>query len=141
MLGLNIELIEGVLSVVSPTSRIIYDIMTKKNEKSTGEADNQENVLSDLSEHTDLLKELAIIRRIDTAEKVSIEEFYDTKGDGGLGVQSTEGDINIGLKGSGQKVTKRIYSFEGWREGSSIGVEAISELIKKMGDSSGDKTE
>lgn len=138
---LNNEIMGLLLTTVSPLSGEVYKILTKDKAKLETESNNEENVLSNLEKHTDLLKELAIIRRIDTAENVSIEEFYDTKGDGSLGVQSTEGDINIGLKGSGQKVTKRIYSFEGWRDGSSIGVEDISELIKKMGGSSDDKTE
>ncbi|WP_195945925.1 hypothetical protein [Paraclostridium bifermentans] len=138
---LNNEIMELILTAVSPLSGEVYKILTKDKAKSESESNNEENILSNLEKHTDLLKELAIIRRIDTAENVSIEEFYDTKGDGGVGVQSTEGDINIGLKGSGQKVTKRIYSFEGWRDGSSIGVEAISELIKKMGGSSDDNAE
>ena len=126
----NTELMGAILSAVNPISGVIFNIITKEKEKSTGEIDNQEeNVLSDLSKHTDLLKELAIIRRIDTAEKVSIEEFYDSKGDGSAGVQATEGEINIGLKGSGQKVTKRIYSFEGWRDGSSIGIEDVYKKI------------
>lgn len=126
---LNNEMIELMLTTISPLSGEVYKILTKDKTKSEDESNNEENILSNLEKYTDLLKELAIIRRIDTAEKVSIEEFYDSKGDGSAGVQATEGEINIGLKGSGQKVTKRIYSFEGWRDGSSIGIEDVYKKI------------
>lgn len=135
---LNNDTIKSLLTIISPISGAVFEIISKDNSKSANIDDldnstknsNEDYILNNLLKHTELLKELAIIRRIDTAEKVSIEEFYDTKGDGALGVQSTEGEFNIGLKGNGQKVTKRIYSFDGWREGSSMGIEKILESIK-----------
>ena len=70
-------------------------------------------------------QELAIAKRIETAAEVEIEEFYDTTGSGGVGLQSgAEGGLNIGLNGSGRKVTKRVYKFKG-----VIGSETADEEI------------
>ena len=70
-------------------------------------------------------QELAIAKRIETAAEVEIEEFYDTTGSGGVGLQTgAEGGFNLGLNGSGRKVTKRVYRFKG-----VIGTETADEEI------------
>ncbi|WP_226670509.1 hypothetical protein [Metabacillus litoralis] len=61
-------------------------------------------------------QELAISERIRTAETVEIEEVFDSKGNGSVGLGVTEGELNLGLKGSGQKMTKRIIRFIGFQE-------------------------
>lgn len=58
-------------------------------------------------------QELAIAKRIENAEEVEIEEFYDTSGEGGIGLQHKEGAFNIGASGLGRKVTRRVYRFKG----------------------------
>lgn len=59
-------------------------------------------------------QELAIAKRIETAAEVEIEEFYDTTGSGGVGLQyGAEGGFNLGVNGNGRKVTKRVYRFKG----------------------------
>ncbi|CAD6559608.1 hypothetical protein LMG27952_06915 [Paraburkholderia hiiakae] len=60
-------------------------------------------------------QELAIARRIDNAEEVEIEEFYNVSGKGnvGLTVDAEGGTGTLGLGGEGSKVTKRIYRFKG----------------------------
>lgn len=59
-------------------------------------------------------QELAIARRIDNAEEVEIEEFYDTSGDGTLGAKVREEGITLGASGSGRRVTRRVYKFKGY---------------------------
>ena len=58
-------------------------------------------------------QELAIARRIEVAEQVEIEEFYDLNGDANVGVQGKGKAIALGLTASGQRVSKRIYKFNG----------------------------
>lgn len=138
------EKVLNVLETISLSSGLLGDILAgtvvelalnamRDSEKSDDPIDKSKNkeeeIINFLSQHTDLLKEIAIIRRIDTAEKVSIEEFYDVSGDGGIGAQATEKSLNIGINGSGHKVTKRVYSFDGWREGSSIGIEGVMKKL------------
>lgn len=59
-------------------------------------------------------QELAIARRIDNAEEVEIEEFYDASGDGALGAKTDGETITLGASGAGRKVTKRVYKFKGY---------------------------
>lgn len=58
-------------------------------------------------------QELAIAERIKYAEEVEIEEIYDNSGNAGIGLQASEGILNVGLQGSGRRVVKRIYRFKG----------------------------
>lgn len=58
-------------------------------------------------------QELAISRRIDSAEEVEIEEYYDISGKGNLGVNIEGETIDLGLSAKGRKVTKRIIRFKG----------------------------
>lgn len=60
-------------------------------------------------------QEQAIAQRIAKAEEVEIEEYYDLAGAASLGLSGSidTSEINFGVKGSGRKVTKRIYRFKG----------------------------
>ncbi|MGO2149466.1 hypothetical protein [Halomonas sp.] len=59
-------------------------------------------------------QELAIARRIDSAEEVEIEEYYDISGKANAGLTGEKGEsISFGLGGAGKKVTKRIIKFKG----------------------------
>lgn len=65
-------------------------------------------------------QELAIARRIDSAEEVEIEEFYDLSGNGGLGIKMDEISVNLGANAEGRKVTKRVIKFKGKIENKDI---------------------
>jgi hypothetical protein len=71
-------------------------------------------------------QEIAISERIRTAQKVEIEEYYDGKGKGSVGVDVSEGELNLGIKGSGQKITHRIIRFVGFQDID----ESIEEFIE-----------
>ncbi|EIU7615426.1 hypothetical protein L3I75_004418 [Vibrio vulnificus] len=58
-------------------------------------------------------QELAIARRIDSAEEVEIEEYYDTSGKGNVGLNTDGSSFSAGVGGEGRKVTKRIIKFKG----------------------------
>lgn len=64
-----------------------------------------------------IAQELAIARRIDNAEEVEIEEFYDASGKGsaGISVDQSSQTASIGVGAEGRQVTKRVYHFKGWR--------------------------
>jgi hypothetical protein len=66
-------------------------------------------------------QELAIARRLETAAVVEIEESYDYRGDGQVGLQVEGKEVNLGINGSGAKVFKRTYRFSGWKNGSLAG--------------------
>ncbi|TBD81033.1 hypothetical protein [Rhizobium ruizarguesonis] len=75
----------------------------------------QELRLSFDLQQSKIAQELAIAHRITYAETVEIEEFYDRSGSGQAGLGVTESGINLGIKGDGKSVVKRIYKFSGNR--------------------------
>jgi|GEM_PF-2254427 len=60
-----------------------------------------------------IAQELAIAQRITNAEVVEIEEFYDRSGSGQAGLGVSESSFNLGVKGDGKSVVKRVYKFTG----------------------------
>ena len=69
-------------------------------------------------------QELAIARRIDSAEEVEIEEYYDTSGKGTSGLQTDGSTASVGIGGEGRRVTKRIIKFKGCRPIIQVGSSA-----------------
>lgn len=57
-------------------------------------------------------QERAIAKRIENAEEVEIEEYYDISGKGNVGLQANEKGIKLESSAEGNKVTKRIYRFK-----------------------------
>ncbi len=116
-----------ILSVVSPGSYLIakaaetaVKTFTKDSETSTLEKLREDEIRQNiqsrvLQEKARIEQELAIARRIDTANEVEIEEYYDTSGKGALGVRANEEGVTLGLSGEGRRVTKRVYKFKGCR--------------------------
>ena len=83
-----------------------------------------------LKEQARIEQELAIARRIDNAEEVEIEEYYDTSGEGALGLKGDDKGVTVGASGGGKKVVKRIYKFKGYRhavQNMDADVEVIEE--------------
>lgn len=64
-------------------------------------------------------QEIAIAQRITSALEVNIEEFYEYKGEGAAGFSSDASKVNLGVSGSGQRVTKRIYTFKGFADSTA----------------------
>ena len=75
-------------------------------------------------------QELAIARRIDDAEEVEIEEFYDTSGKGSVGISIDQSSqtASIGAGAEGRRVTKRVYHFKGWRPQDN---DVISQIFEE----------
>ena len=67
-------------------------------------------------------QEAAIARRIDNADEVTIEEYYDVSGKGNVGLTAdakTE-TLALGVAAEGRRITKRVYTFKGWRTAPGI---------------------
>jgi hypothetical protein len=80
------------------------------------EARRQEISLQMAKMQAQVAQELAIAHRIENAEEVEIEEYYEEETGGGLS-GSTDGlSANFSLGGQGRKVTKRVYRFTGKSE-------------------------
>lgn len=77
----------------------------------------KQNLMMQVSQHQARVEqELAIARRIDNACEVEIEEFYDSLGKGGIGLEATQETISLSAGGESRRITKRIYRFKGWRD-------------------------
>jgi len=50
-----------------------------------------------------------------------IEEFYDTAGDGQLGLTGSEKGITLGANGSGRRASRRVYRFTGHADSQTTG--------------------
>jgi len=119
------EAIDVLKVAINPTGYLI-DKMIDKNIKSFNEGSDK-STLQELKEaglreeikatvlqnQAKVEQELAIARRIDSAEEVEIEEYYDISGNGSLGLKGNEDGVSLGLDGEGRKITKRIIKFKG----------------------------
>lgn len=81
------------------------------------EIDKQNLQMQFAQQQARIAQELAISRRIENAEEVEIEEFYDTSGKGNAGASfdSSSQTAFAGIAAEGRRVTKRVYHFKGWR--------------------------
>ena len=59
------------------------------------------------------MQELAIAHRIQTAEQVEIEEYYDYSGEGSVGLSATSETLGLSASGKGSRVVRRICRFTG----------------------------
>lgn len=72
-------------------------------------------------------QEVAIARRIQTADEVEMEEYYDYSGDGHIGGKYDGTNISIGAGGSGRRVSKRIFKFKG-----NVALDIVSNEIPQV---------
>jgi hypothetical protein len=112
------------LNVVSPLLGRLMQIsvgsadhaeQTAKNgsmEELRAEAERQELTMLMAERQAKVAQELALARRIESADDVEMEEFYDVRGAAHAGLKSGEGSVSAGVGGHGQKVTRRVYRFK-----------------------------
>lgn len=117
---------KGVQSAVEKVQTIAND-ETSTMDKLKEEAARQEIIAQVSEAQARVSQEVAIAQRINTAQEVEIEEFYDTSGKSGLSANITGEVITGGLTGEGRKVTKRIYRFTGWHDGANEVFEQMNE--------------
>lgn len=58
-------------------------------------------------------QELAIARRIETADEVEMTEFFEYAGEGHAGMKVNENSVGVGVSGSGRRINKRKFIFKG----------------------------
>ena len=79
------------------------------------------------------LQEIAIAKRIETAEVVEIEEYYDLSGEAGAKLGTDGVTVQAGVSAAGRSVSKRVYRFTGWAKESAAANDGLpeSELLEK----------
>lgn len=81
--------------------------------KLTQEAKRQEISLQMAKMQAQVAQELAIAHRIENAEEVEIEEYYEGTGKAGAGLSTEGASASFTLGADGRKVVKRVYRFTG----------------------------
>ncbi|UOE38418.1 hypothetical protein [Chryseobacterium oryzae] len=93
------------------------DILQTNDESRINQELNRKKVETEILElEAKVAQELAISKRIESAEIVEIEEYFEGFGKGNLGVNYEEKSLKAGMSGEGRKVTKRIYRFTGFKD-------------------------
>jgi hypothetical protein len=77
------------------------------------ESERQELQMRMAEAQARVAQEVAIARRIETAEEVEMEEFYDYSGEGHIGAKSDGESLVLGAGGTGRRISKRVYRFRG----------------------------
>lgn len=103
-------------------SSLIGEIITDKDilegETSIEKIKDKSNVedvsLQLLKERVRVAQEIAIALRIETADEVEIEEFYDNYKDINAGLKGNSEGVTFGVNGTGKRVVKRVYKFKGY---------------------------
>lgn len=76
------------------------------------EAKRQRAELSMAEMQAKVAQEVAIARRIEEADEVEIEEYYEGETNGNVGLTTEGSSLSLGLGGKGSRVTKRVYRFK-----------------------------
>lgn len=77
------------------------------------DTERQELHMRMLEAQARVAQEVAIARRIETAEEVEMEEHYDYSREGKIGGKVDGSGASIGAGGAGRTVSRRIYKFRG----------------------------
>lgn len=116
--------------IVEATSKKVSEAETTADKKIAVlrvEAEKQELQMRMAEAQARVAQEVAIAKRIETAEEIEMEEFYDYSGEGLIGAKADGGSVSIGAGGSGRRVSKRVYRFRG-NTAISIDAESADDL-------------
>ncbi|HCT9943206.1 TPA: hypothetical protein OUD64_003852 [Enterobacter kobei] len=133
--------IDLIRMVVNPTGFMLETLLKQSMSTFSNSATNKEITPEELSEEAvkanlqstvlaeqaKVEQEISIAKRILIAEKVEIEEFYDTSGAGHLGVKTDGTTFSLGAQGEGKRVTKRVIKFKGFNSEAISLLNAASE--------------
>ncbi|MEG2511411.1 MAG: hypothetical protein RSB00_03520 [Bacilli bacterium] len=96
---------------------VIKDGIYKLIESPTEGKDNfSDKDYENIKKQISLMQELAISKRIETADVVEIEEYYSNEKDGSIGGKVQDASITLGISASGKNLTKRVYKFQGYND-------------------------
>ncbi|WP_313129522.1 hypothetical protein [Pseudescherichia vulneris] len=84
-----------------------------------------------LLEQAKVEQETSIAKRILIAEKVEIEEFYDTSGAGNVGAKTDGSNFSLGVQAEAKKVTKRVIKFKGFNSDAISLLSATAESTEE----------
>ncbi|MBE6067749.1 MAG: hypothetical protein E7211_08665 [Clostridium lundense] len=101
-------------NTIADIIKVKFDVSKDSSVQKINEEVSKQNIVLELAQQqARVAQELAIALRIETADEVEVEEFYDNVGEGNVGLKGTKEEISFGISGSGRKIVKRIYKFKG----------------------------
>lgn len=121
---LNIDLLKIAANpigyVIESVVKEAIETFSDSSDKSTSQelkemAFREEIKASVLQSQAKIEQELAIARRIDSAEEVEIEEFFNTDNSSKLGLDVSDSKAIFGYSADNYRVTKRVIKFKGCR--------------------------
>ena len=115
---------------VEKAAQLVANASDKGVDQLRGEIEKQSLRMQFDQPQARIAQELAIARRIDNAEEVEIEEFYDASGNGfaGISVDQSRQTTSVGVGAEGRQITKRVYRFSGWRPQDN---EVITQILEE----------
>jgi hypothetical protein len=114
-MSFTVSLTNPIITLVSELIKQSANISEKDSIQETKDKATKQNISLELAQQqARVAQELAIALRIETADDVEIEEFYDNQGKGSAGLNGNKDNISLGIGGAGRKITKRIYKFKGY---------------------------
>lgn len=119
-MSINYLELGSVISSMSPLTSFAYNVavsLSGLKPEGTDITDKEnDKFLKTFREQILLAQELAITKRIEMANQVEIEEYYEDSKDGHIGLTGSENGITLGLGAKGNRVVKRVYKFKGYNE-------------------------
>lgn len=106
-------------------SQVLYEVLNYRIKDFSDDTDQsnlkvleEESIKEDirarvLQNQAKAAQEMAIARRIENAEEVEIEEYYDMSGEGHVGAKGSNEGLSLGASAEGRKITKRVIKFKG----------------------------
>lgn len=143
--GKGWETARNVLYATNPLLGLIVNATTEAVSKAeavsqTGEIDviraeseRQEFALKMAEGQARVAQEVAIARRIETAEEVEIEEFYDYGGEGQAGLKTDGSTVGLGVGAAGKKISRRVYRFKGNAENNPEEIRRLQQELITAG--------
>jgi len=104
------SLIKGLSFKISTTEKV-----TESKDLSLIDAEAKRQAIELQMAHAQakVAQEVAIAQRIEYADEVIIEEYYEGEAKGKVGITGDEKGMTVGVSGEGRRVTKRVYRFIG----------------------------
>jgi len=104
------KLVETTINAIAKSEEVTQ---TEGLDQIRAEAQRQDSAMKMAESQARVAQEIAIARRIENAEEVEMEEYYDYSGEGHVGLKTDGSTLGLGLGGAGKRVSRRVYRFKG----------------------------
>ncbi|MDU1312431.1 MAG: hypothetical protein E6923_17495 [Clostridium sp.] len=130
---MSIEVYNAMLNIVKEALKIsIGPISVEIGEESKNINGNGNISLDEIRKQIILAQELAIAKRIETADEVEIEEYYDNSVSGNMDGKVSTSGVGIGVGANGSIISKKVYKFKGYNDKRIEAYEQTRDKVLKI---------